>query len=242
MPHSAPLARLRFQRGKSLHQDNESHIGAGILEMADGTTSRLGPLEKPVRLPSDEVMIGLALGSPRDNPLPPIPSDDFNCCYSHGCLPARTSSSPPATAYSHRTKDEGRAVKIKGTRWKLLGGALGRKDLLVRTSQTQPFYQLDRKTQQRKARQQSFSDPFKGCGPRLQKRRRTDTSQCKRTGLTGLAKGPRATEGSALLKRNSSPKRGFRRRKIEEVKPNLPRAQIVPCLEMRIPSLCQGIL
>ena len=90
------------------------------------------------RLYSDEIMIGLALGSPGHNPLPPQPAndrdvDDFPDNFS---LPRYPSSQ---MGYVCEVGGGETTLTRKGSKWKTLGGLLGRKKTVVRAQKDSAF-------------------------------------------------------------------------------------------------------
>ncbi|KAI9700636.1 MAG: hypothetical protein M1836_002003 [Candelina mexicana] len=111
---------------------NESHY-PGVNPLASHTSSMFftpmpqAAAEPPPYAPCDELAIGMALGSPRDNPQwssePPLPvpsNDNHN--------DSRTTvSSPAPSQISNDRSQGGPTLKHKGSRWKLLGGMFGRK-------------------------------------------------------------------------------------------------------------------
>lgn len=158
------------------------------------------------RLPSDEIVIGLALGSPGHPPLPPDSqyvdtSESFS-------LPSHQSGqlgtvSDIGTGAS--------AITRKGSKWKSFGSLFGRKNSSAQAPQVSPFYQLDHAHQQRPDRQPIAQDHLETSGPR---RKRVDSARIvhgKRWRANTLETAPK-NESNGLLRRNSSRRKGFRRK------------------------------
>lgn len=158
------------------------------------------------RLYSDEIVIGLA-GSPRQSPLPALPPDDRDVDVSYVC------SSPENTASTLGNVCEiGRGVKGikgKGSKWKSLGSFFGRRE--VRS--VSPFYHLDPKHQP----ERDYSET------NALRRKRADSNHSKKVHRVDSSTGIPGEESSGLLRRNSSRRRGLRRRKVEELQPDMQR-------------------
>ncbi|KAI4206814.1 MAG: hypothetical protein LQ346_000876 [Caloplaca aetnensis] len=78
-------------------------------------------------------MIGVALGSPSHNPLPPLSSD--------GETSWTTRSPEPTSAYTQPSERE--ALRAKGSRWKGFGGIFGKRSGLCQDSPASSRYQID---------------------------------------------------------------------------------------------------
>jgi len=176
-----------------------------------------GPSRRGRRLHSDEIVIGLALGSPSQNPLPPLPPEDRDVD-----IPCLCCSPEPLNVRGNITKIRpgGPQIKRKGSVWKSFGGLFGRKHSSLQSSGTSPFYQLDRAQQQGQARQLIDQGHLEA---NVLRRKRADIAQSIRDNKAqpSSPQGTPKGEGAGLLTRNSSRRKGLRRRKVEELKPEM---------------------
>lgn len=179
----------------------------------NGPAHDVKPLPPPGdlgRLHSDEIVIGLALGSPGQSPLPPLPPDDRDVDVSYACdSPENT---PGALGTITEINAGEQAIKRKGSKWKTFGSFFGRKDSASRGPQASSFYQLDRVHEQGPAKQHHTQNQSeinalrrKRANPSRSNRTRTDSSNCTSKG-----------ENSGLLRGNSSRKKGLWRRNAKE--------------------------
>lgn len=120
------------------------------------TRHGLGPLS------SNEIVIGLALGSPTESPLAPFPREYLDQYVSP--FPSqengqdvdylddasRTSYDSPK-AQSTRSHRSGSRIKRSGSRWKNLGSLFSKKAPPVPATEGPPFYMLDRRPQRERA-------------------------------------------------------------------------------------------
>ena len=166
------------------------------------------------RLHSDEIVIGLALGSPGQSPLPPLPSDDRDLIadvYYVDNSPENTTS----TLEDLSEIDAGRkSIKRKGSKWKSLSNFFGRREI----RSPSPFYQLNQNEQTGPARQVITQDDLETNALR---RKRANSSHGTK------AHGPDSSTGMPgqdLLRRNSSRRRGLRRKKVESHQPDTQRS------------------
>ena len=158
------------------------------------------------RLHSDEIVIGLALGSPGHPPLPPDSqyvdtSESFN-------LPSHQSGQLGTVSHIGTGAS---AITRKGSKWKSFGSLFGRKNSSAQAPQVSPFYQLDPAHQQRPDRQPIAPDHLETSGPR---RKRVDSARIvhgKRWRANTLETAPK-NESNGLLRRNSSRRKGLRRK------------------------------
>ena len=166
------------------------------------------------RLHSDEIVIGLALGSPGQSPLPPLPSDDRDLIadvYYVDNSPENTTS----TLEDRSEIDAGRkGIKRKGSKWKSLSSFFGRREI----RSPSPFYQSDQKEQTGPARQVTTQDDLETNALR---RKRADSSYGAKAHRAGSSTG---MPGHDLLRRNSSRRRGLRRKKAERPQPDTQRS------------------
>ena len=165
------------------------------------------------RLHSDEIVIGLALGSPGQSPLPPLPSDDRDLIadvYYVNNSPENTTSTLEDTCEI----DAGRkSIKRKGSKWKSWSSFFGRREVRIPS----PFYQLDQKEQTGPARQVITQDDLE---TDVLRRKRADSSHGTKTHRADSSTG---MPGQDLLRRNSSRRRGLRRKKVERTQPDTQR-------------------
>ena len=166
------------------------------------------------RLHSDEIVIGLALGSPGQSPLPPLPSDDRDLIadiYYVDNSPENTRS----TLEDACEIDAGRkGIKRKGSKWKSLSTFFGRREI----RSPSPFYQLDQKEQTGPARQVINQDTLETNALRSKRANSSHGTKARRAdSSTGMP-------GQNLLRRNSSRPRGLRRRKVEAPQPDTQRS------------------
>ena len=190
---------------------HNNHASAAQVSNAQNPQPREG-LRR--RLHSDEIVIGLALGSPGQSQLPALPPNDRDVDVSYVCSSPENPASTLGNVCEMSSGSKG--IKRKGSKWKSLGSFFGRRD--VRSAS--PFYQLDRKQQPEPANQfiaQVYSE-----GNAL-RRKRADSNHGKKVLQVDPSTGVPGEEGSGLLRRNSSRRRGLRRRKVEEPQPEMQR-------------------
>ena len=168
------------------------------------------------RLHSDEIVIGLALGSPRQSPLPALPPDDRDVDLSYVCSSPENPDSTLGNVCEIGSGSKG--IKRKGSKWKSLGSFFGRREV----PSASPFYQLDRKQQTGPTKQltQEYSET------NALRRKRVDSNHGKKVHQADSSTGVPGEEGSGLLRRNSSRRRGLRRRKVEEPQPEMQRIPV----------------
>lgn len=193
------------------HADNKNHADA---VQAPPNAQSPQPREGfGRRLHSDEIVIGLALGSPRHNPLPALPPDDRDVDVSYVCSSPKN---PASMLGDVREIDSGsKGIKRKGSKWKSLSSLFGRRE--VRSAS--PFYQLDQTQQPEPAKGLIIQDHL---DTNALRRKRADSSQGKAHQVDS-SPGVPGEERSGLLRRNSSRRRGLRRRKAEESQPEMQR-------------------
>ncbi len=162
------------------------------------------------RLYSDEIMIGLALGSPGHNPMPPQPADDRDVddAPDNFSLPRYPSSQ---MGYVCQVGADGPALTRKGSKWKTLGGLFGKKKTVARAPKASPFYQLDGPSQQGPANPLIPQDHLETNALRRKRADSARTIQGKR-GRAGTLQSTTKFEVGGLLRRNSSRRKGFRRK------------------------------
>ena len=191
-PLTRSISRCVRPAGPPTGNDNhahavEAHSNAQFLQ----PSGRLGR-----RLYSDEVALGLALGSPRQNPslalLPDTCDVDGPYCCSSPEIPISTLGKVCEIG------SEGKGIRRKGSKWKSLGSFFGRREARFAS----PIHQLHQQQQQKPGKHFVAQDYLEINALRSHQ---VDSS----TGMPGA-------ESSGLLRRNSSRRRGLRRRKIGE--------------------------
>lgn len=238
MSKAGPLTRSRSKRAKA----KEAAAGTN-----DGVNPSHGPsLEVKASqargdgshdLYSDEIVIGLALGSPGKSPLPPLPLDDRdvdvsqNVEISYSC----TSSENPAGGLGNVCEIGPGQVgaKRKGSKWKTLGNLFGRKDAATQAHEPLPFYQLDRVPEQGLAKPDRTQDHPESNALR---RKRADSSRSKET-RTEPSQSTYKENSNGLLRRNSSRRKGLRRRKVEDMRPETLRLHNALSVHAEVESL-----
>ena len=165
------------------------------------------------KLYSDEIMIGLALGSPGHNPMPPQPASDRDVddIPDNFSLPRYPSSQ---MGYVCEVGGGRTTLTRKGSKWKTLGGLLGRKKMVAQAPKASPFYQLDEPSQQGPINQLIPQDHLETNALRRKRADSARTVQGKR-GRANTLQNTTKVEVGGLLRRNSSRKKGFRRKKTD---------------------------
>lgn len=214
MSKAGPLTRSVSKRPRPAEPpaDNNNHAYAVQAPSNPQSTQPRGGLGG--RLHSDEIVIGLALGSPRQNPLPARPPDDRNVDDSYVC----SSLEKPASTLRdvNEIGSGSKGIKRKGSKWKSLSSLFGRRE--VRSAP--PFYQLDQNQQPEPAKQLITQDYLETNALR---RKRADSNHGNKAHPVDPSTGMPGEESNGLLRRNSSRRRGLRRRKVEELQPELQR-------------------
>ena len=168
------------------------------------------------RLHCDEIVIGLALGSPGQSPLPPIPSDDRDLvadAYDVDTSPENTTSTLEDVSEINAGR---KGIKRKGSKWKSLSSFFGRREI----RSPSPFYQLDQKEQTGPARQVITLDDLETNALRGKRANSNHGTKARR------ADSSRGMPGQDLLRRNSSRRRGLRRKKVEAPQPDTQRSPV----------------
>ena len=162
----------------------------------------------------DEIVIGLALGSPGQSPLPLLPSGDRDLIADvYDVENSHENTTITLEDLSEINADK-KGIKRKASKWKSLRSFWGRREI----RSPSPFYHPDQKEQTGPARQVITQDDLETNALRGKransshgtKARRADTS-------TGMP-------GQDLLRRNSSRRRGLRRKKVEPPQPDTQRS------------------
>lgn len=228
MSKAGPLARSKSKRAKPT-ESTEPAAAAGIHGWTSpfrGTSVDVKPApprgDLGRRLHSDEIVIGLALGSPGQSPLPPLPPGDRDVQIARDfdipdpCIsPENTASVPLGNICEVGVGIP--EIKRKGSKWKTFGSLFGRKDSATRALGASSFYQLDRIPEQGPARQHITQDHI---DINVLRRKRAGSSRSNKT-QTDSAQPTTRGESMGVLRRNSSRRKGLRRRKVEEMKPEM---------------------
>ena len=166
------------------------------------------------RLHSNEIVIGLALGSPGHNPISPLSTDDRDIELVPDNLSSPTSLSAQK-GYVHQLSTEGPALIRKGSKWRTLGGLFTRKNSILRRPKAFPFYELDRPPQQEPVSQ---IRPQASSETSALRRERADSAPSvkDKRGRAGTLQIVENVEASGLLRRNSSRRKGLRRKKVDQ--------------------------
>ena len=165
------------------------------------------------RLHSDETVIGLALGSPRQSPtLAMSPNETgVDISWAYGSLennPARSLGD------AYEIGSESRSIKRKGSKWKSFGSFFGRREL----QPASPSYLQDQKQRPESSKPLVVRDRLETGAPL---RQRADSNHVSKLHYPGFSKHISRKESSGLLRRNSSQRRGLRRRKLKEHQPEM---------------------
>ena len=191
---------------------NTSHVNASQAPNCAQSPQPRGGFGR--RLHSDETVIGLVLGSPRQNPSPTLPPDDRDVDVSCVC------SLPEDPAHTLgvvcKKGSGGKGIKRKGSKWKSICSLFGRRE--VRS--VSRFYQLDQRQKLEPAKQLITQNYLETTALR---RKRADSNHGNKTLRVGSFTGMPGEKSSGLLRRNSSRRRGLRGRKVEEPQPEMHR-------------------
>lgn len=216
MSKAGPLTRSRSKRVNPIEpapglQDRPSLLNTPSLDVKEPPHEDLGRI-----LYSDEIVIGLALGSPGQSPLPHLPPNDGDVDISYRRdVPEDT---PGDLGTGTEIGNGGQDRKGKGSKWKSIGSLFGKKDSSTRVPVVPPFYQLDRIPGSAPAKEHVHENHQEANAVR---RKRADSSRSK----TGTDSSQSTAKGDSrgLLRRNSSRRKGLRRRKVEEASPEASR-------------------
>jgi len=222
MSKAGPLAGSRSKRAKS----TESNVGGHDRTVPSNVPSLNvnGPPpreEHGRRLHSDEIVIGLALGSPVHGPLPPLPPDDrdVDVCQdfdvSYTCKLPENVSGAFGTITEVGAGEQG--IKRKNSKWKTFGSFFGRKNSASRAPEASSFYQLDKLPEHGPGKQHNAQDHLEINALR---RKRADSSRSNRT-RTDLSYSTSRGETNGLFRRNSSRKKVLRKGKAEQINPEM---------------------
>ena len=165
------------------------------------------------RLHSDETVIGLALGSPRQSPTSAVsrnePDVDISWAYS-------SLENDPARSLgdAYEIGRESRSFKRKGSKWKSFGSFFGKREL----QSTSPCYLQDQEQQTVSSKPFVVRDRLETDAPL---RWRADSDHFTKMPHQSFTKHVSRKESIGLLRRNSSRRRGLRRRKLKEPLPEM---------------------
>ena len=220
MSKAGPLTRSVTERLRPAKPSTESSAGnnnrANAVQAPSNAQSPQPRGGFGRRLHSDEIVIGLALGSPSQNPLPAYPPDDCNVDVSYVCNSPE--NNPSTLGNKCEIGSESKGIKQKGSKWKSIGSFFGRRE--VRSPS--PFYHLDQQQQPELAKQLMTQECLETNALR---RKRADSNHGSKAHQMDSSVGMPGGEGIGLLKRNSSRRRGLRRKKVEEPQPE---TQLIP--------------
>ena len=221
MSKAGPLARSRPGGARETEPDAGSHAWTTFLETPSYNVqgpSQRGDIGR--RLDSDEIVIGLALGSPGHPPLQPDDQDvDVPGSFS---LPRYPSSQLGTVS---KVGTGGSAITRKGSKWKSFGSLFGRKNSSAQAPQVSPFYQLDHAHQQGPVRQHINQDHLETKALRRKRADSARTMQGKRGRANTLQNTPKS-ESNGLLRRNSSRRKGLLRRRKTDADELMPEMRV----------------
>ena len=241
MSKAGPLTRSRSKQLEPVQikqPNNRASIGHGQPFEFNSKTSPAFE-EDSGGLYSGEIIIGLALGSPGQSPLPPLPRDDQD-----GDVSRRTDISRNETSSEYlaqaldgiRRGDNGppRGERKGSSKWRKFGTLFAKKELPAQLEETPKFYQLDCTPTQRPPEQrntQSREDTT------FLRRKRADSS---RSNKIRVSPSPARFEGNAkhLPRRKSSRRKALRRQEFDE-RPQSPPylSELAPQKELKDPCL-----
>ena len=157
---------------------------------------------------SDNRFIGMALGSPRDNPLPLLPRE-LSDTRSHptASVPSPHLSSPHALAGPKTGEGD---IKHKG-KWKMFGGLFGKKDIPDQDSPSPSFY-----TPQHTSSQTHDRDI-------ISSQARMPSLETSRTQIQ-----PRLTSRGKNITRDGTKRNVLSKKQKQEPKPDMKRARTLP--------------
>ena len=213
MSEAGPLTRSRSRGLRQAEPDaadsNESNPLEKLSYEVEVPRQR-GDIHR--RLYSDEIVIGLALGSPGHNPMPPQPASDRDVddIPDNFSLPRYPSGQMGYVC----EVGGGTALTRKGSKWKTLGGLLGKKKTVARAPKASPFYQLDEPSLQGPTNELIPQDHLETNALRRKRADSARTVQGKR-GRVNTLQNTTKVEVGGLLRRNSSRKKGFRRKRTD---------------------------
>lgn len=159
-------------------------------------------------LHSDETVIGLALGSPRQSPksamLPTEPDVDVSWAYT-------SLENDPARSLgdAHELGSESRSIKRKGSKWKSFGSFFGKREI----QSASPCHLQDEEQQPVSSKSLVVRDRLETDAPLRQP---ADSDHVSKMHYPDFSKHISRKESADLLKKNSSRRRGLRRRKYKE--------------------------
>ena len=169
--------------------------------------------------PSEELLIGMALGSPSQANAPPMRYRSTDTGTSYTTIPPRSTVNSPEEGPLVRDVED--VTKQKGNRWKMFGGIFAKKSASTPNSPGSPFYQLQHSPLD------SLQPEIKALRHKNQEKHATDVSKSRQ-----LQTSPQY--GQVLSpKRHHLQKRALRDDKIR-IKPS--RAQTLPSLNVREPA------
>ena len=159
-------------------------------------------------LHSDETVIGLALGSPRQSPTLAMSPNETDVDASSAYISLENKSAR-SLGGAYEIGSESRSIKRKGSKWKSVGSFFGKRAV---QSASQCDLQ-DQKQQPVSSKPRVVQDQLGSDAPL---RQRADLGHDSKMHYTGFPKHITRKESSSLLRRNSSRRQGLRRRKLQE--------------------------
>ena len=214
MPKAEPLTRSvsKHVRPAEIPPGNNRHADA--MQAPSNVQSPQPHLGLRHGLHSDNMVIGLALGSPRHSLTlamsPDDPSVDVSCVCNSPEYPASTFEN------KYDIGSGSKSIKRKGSKWRTLGSFFGRKE--VRSVST--LYQVDQKQQPEPAKQLITQNQLETNALRG---KRAGSGHGSKVHQVCSYKGTYGEGSSGLLRKTSSRQRGLRRRKSEAPHPEMQR-------------------
>lgn len=214
MPKAGPLTRSESRRVRPANTTAGNNHHANAKQAPSNAQVPQPHAGLAHRLNADEIVIGLALGSPRQSPTLAMSPDDRDVDVSSVCSSPEKSASTLGNSYEMGSGSK--SIRRKGRKWKSLGSFFGRRE--VRSSS--PFPQLDQKRQPGPVKQLITQDQFE---TNALFRKRADSGHGSKVHQVDLSKGMFGDENSGMLRKTSLRRRGLRRRKVEEGQPEMER-------------------
>ena len=214
MPKAGPLTRSVSKRVRpaEVFADNNHHADA--VHAPSNPQASQPHASLSYRFHSDEIIIGLALGSPRQRLIRALSPDDRHV--DSPCLDGLSEKATSTLDTVSEIGSGGKGFKRKGSKWRSLGSFFGRNQI----QPASPFYQLDPEHQPEPAKQlitQNLSET------NALRRKRADSNHGSKAHQADLYTGISGSESAGLLRRTSSRRIGLRRIFLEEHQPEMQR-------------------
>ncbi len=220
MPGPRSLTRSNSKRAELRDPATSRRPGASPQEFLIAATPC--PPRESHRQKYPEAVIGLALGSPTEGPLFPLPTGlRSNPLQHQEGLNSIWFPPPASTTGTDEADAGGRANKAKGNRWKVFGGLFSRKESSFRVPETQPFYQLHREPRL----EQPSAPPIQSA---RNTRKRAGSDKSKNSTETGPQRKGSGNGGRYLLRRRTTKRQGLRKRTQTDADVGMQRSHTFP--------------